>query len=59
MSVGGPILSTASELSPIRLRKVQVGQIVIDGNLGDWDMSVAVTVDGGADKKAKVALAYD
>jgi len=48
-----------SELPPIQLRKVQVGRIVIDGNLGDWDMSVAVTIDGGADKKAKVALAYD
>jgi len=49
----------AVELPPIRLRKVAAGQIVVDGDLKEWDMGAAVTIDSGAGRRAKVALAYD
>ena len=49
----------AVELPPIRLRKVAAGQIAVDGDLKEWDMSVAVAIDAGAGRRAKVALAYD
>ncbi|MCS7254808.1 MAG: hypothetical protein NZ781_12400, partial [Armatimonadetes bacterium] len=47
------------ELPPIHMRKVPVGRITVNGDLSDWDMSAAITIDAGAGRRAKVALAYD
>jgi len=46
-----------SELAPLRLRRVPAPRI--DGNLGDWEMSAALTIEAGGGRSAKVALAYD
>ncbi len=43
--------------APITLSRAQ--NIVVDGNLADWDLHRAVTIDGGAGRTATAAVAYD
>jgi len=45
------------DLAPIRLATGK--QVVVDGKLDEWDMKAAVTIDAGAGRGAKVALACD
>jgi hypothetical protein len=47
----------STEQAPIALGPAKA--VTVDGNLGDWDMSKAAAIDAGADRSAKVALAYD
>jgi hypothetical protein len=51
--------AVAAPLPPIHLPKVVQGRLTVDGDLSDWEMKKAVTIEGGANRRAKVVLAYD
>ncbi len=45
------------DLAPIRLSRAKA--VKVDGDLGEWDLKVGATFDGGAGRKATAALARD